>query len=56
MHKLFAAITFAFLLGVTLAGCADQFQSLQARLIEQTKDLQHKPQAIWQETAERGGE
>lgn len=45
MHKLFAAITFAFLLGVTLAGCEGQ------RLAE----LQ-KPAPLWDKIAERGSE
>lgn len=56
MHKLFAAITFAFLIGITLAGCADQFSALLTQLIEQTKQLDSKPSDIWRETAERGGE
>ncbi len=55
MHKLFAAITFAFLIGITLAGCAE-VSNLRNTLIEQTKQLDSKPSDIWRETAERGGE
>ena len=54
--KIFAAITFAFLLGVTLAGCADQFSALRTQIIEQTKQLDHKPSDTWKNAADRGGE
>jgi hypothetical protein len=55
MHKLFAAITFAFLLGITLAGCAE-VSDLRTSLLKQSSDLQSKPSDIWQNTADRGGE
>ena len=54
--KIFTAITFAFLIGVTLAGCADQFSALRTQLIEQTKQLDAKPSDVWKNTADRGGE
>ena len=53
--KIFAAITFAFLIGVTLAGCA-QVADLRAQLVKDTADLNHKPTAVWQHTADHGGE
>ena len=53
--KIFAAITFAFLIGVTLAGCA-QVSALRTQLIEQTKQLDHKPSDTWKNAADRGGE
>ena len=54
--KIFAAITFAFLIGFTLAGCADQFSALRTQLIEQTKQLDHKPSDAFKNAADRGGE
>jgi outer membrane murein-binding lipoprotein Lpp len=56
MPKFIMALAAAFLLGVTIAGCADQFKALEAQLSEQTKKLDSKPSDIWRQTAERGGE
>ena len=53
--KIFAAITFAFLIGVTLAGCA-QVSDLRTQLIEQTKQLDAKPSDVWKNAADHGGE
>ena len=56
MPRLIIALAAAFLLGITLAGCADQFAALRTQLIEQTKQLDSKPSDVWRQTAERGGE
>ena len=53
--KIFAAITFAFLIGFTLAGCA-QVSDLRVQLVKQTADLNHKPSDVWKNTADHGGE
>ena len=56
MPKIIMSVAIAFLIGVTLAGCADQFSALRTQLIEQTKQLDHKPSDVWKNTADRGGE
>lgn len=53
MHKLFAAITFAFLLGVTIAGCS-QVSDIRAQLLSATSDLKHKPSDTWVKAADLG--
>lgn len=54
MPKLIMSLAIAFLLGVTVAGCAE-VSSLRTQLIKDTADINHKPTAIWQHTADRAG-
>ena len=64
--KIFAAITFAFLIGVTLAGCA-QVSDLRAQLIQQTADFRKtlpkdsfavgvRTEDVFKNAADHGGE
>lgn len=55
MPRFIMALAAAFLLGITLAGCAE-VSNLRNTLIEQTKQLDSKPSDVWRQTAERGGE
>lgn len=54
MPKIIMSVAIAFLLGVTVVGCAE-VSNLRNQLVKDTADLNHKPTAIWQHTADRAG-
>jgi hypothetical protein len=54
MHKIFAAITFAFLLGVTIAGCA-QVTDIRKALVANSHPVGVQSADVWTHAADRGG-
>jgi hypothetical protein len=54
MHKIFAAITFAFLLGVTLGACS-QVTDIRKALVANSHPVGVQSADVWTHAADRGG-